>query len=452
MTTLASLASRLQTLFGDDAQAAAAETDLIERRRKLTAEALATGLVFAWLQHPNASYVQLQSFVAAAGSTVCPSSLCERFTESLAAFFLVLLKRAMAVVLRPRPAAVPLLERFNGVYLDDATQISLPAQLADLWPGSGGDASPAAVKVSARLELCGGSLDLSLGPGKQPDADSPVYAKPLPKGALRLADLGFFNLQRLADESAADVYYISRVTSQVTVWVGEQAVPIWQFLSRCGQDRLDQWLVVGKERLLCRLVAVRCPPEVAARRRQKLYKRCERRGTTPSQAALLLCDWTVFITNVPEKMLSGQEIWVVYRLRWQVELLFKRWKSLGGLSRSRGYKVYRVLTEVYAKLLGAVLTGWLLMMAGGWWPGRSLHQGVVVVQSWGRTLLRALGSVTRLIEELAELSQELRGIAGVQKRRKKPSAFQTVQNPEHDGMAGSPAPSPETAQPVAQPA
>ena len=190
---------------------------------------------------------------------------------------------------------------------------------------------------------------------------------------------------------------------------------------------------------------------MAARRRQKLYKRCCKRGTLPSEAALLLCDWTVFISNVPKEKLGLQQVWVVYRLRWQVELLFKRWKSLGSLGRSVGQKVYRVLSEVYAKLLGAVLRGWLLLLAGGWWLGRSLHQGVVIVQSWGRTLLRALGRLSRLIEELLELSRELRGAVGVQKRKKKPSALQTLQGPEHDGMAASPSPAPETTQPVAQP-
>ena len=80
---------------------------------------------------------------------------------------------------------------------------------------------------------------------------------------------------------------------------------------------------MGAEGVKCRLIAVRCPAEVEARRRQKLYEKCAKRGETPRQAALSLCGWTVFLTNVTEEKLTWREVWVVYRLRWQVELLFK---------------------------------------------------------------------------------------------------------------------------------
>ena len=45
----------------------------------------------------------------------------------------------------------------------------------------------------------------------------------------------------------------------------------------------------------------------------------------------------------------------LYGERWNVELLFKRWKSLGGLGHSQGTKEDRLVVEVYAKLLGALL-------------------------------------------------------------------------------------------------
>src|SRR5439155_387036 len=78
----------------------------------------------------------------------------------------------------------------------------------------------------------------------------------------------------------------------------------------------------------CRLTARRCPPEVAARRRQKLraYTR-SKKGREPSARQLVLCDWLVLATNVPADRLTAVELWVVYRCRWQVELLFKRGKQ-----------------------------------------------------------------------------------------------------------------------------
>lgn len=51
------------------------------------------------------------------------------------------------------------------------------------------------------------------------------------------------------------------------------------------------------------------------------------RQAEPSGRQLALCDWLVLATNVPASRLSGVQLWVVYRCRWQVELLWKRCKS-----------------------------------------------------------------------------------------------------------------------------
>jgi IS4 transposase len=88
--------------------------------------------------------------------------------------------------------------------------------------------------------------------------------------------------------------------------------------------------LLGKtDPLACRLITRRCPPQIAALRRRRCHTRAQKAGrgnTTPLQLAS--CDWQVWATNVPPSVLSVSELDAVYRCRWQIELFFKRAKSL----------------------------------------------------------------------------------------------------------------------------
>ena len=437
--TLAGIASRLQTVFLTLPEQAAAKAGLIQRRRKFTPIAFALGLTLAWLQRPAATYPRLLGFLAAAGVSVSASALCQRFTPELADFFLELLRQATRLALQPSPAQLPLLQRFTAVLIHDSTTVGLPASLAAMWPGCGGSAGcgAATLKISSCLELLSGALDLSFEPGKQHDNDSPLLMRTPAKGSLVLNDLGYFDLGRFAAWSSAGVFWITRATARVGLIVGGEYLPLWCYLERLRQEGavyVEEWLTVGELGLKCRLIAVRCPAEVEARRRQKLYEKCGKRGKTPKEAALVLCGWTVFLTNVPQEKLTWREVWVVYRLRWQVELLFKRWKSLGGLGHSQGTKEWRLVVEVYAKLLGALMRQWLTMTTGqGWRLGCSLYKMESVIQDWGLALLRAVGNFDELVRLLAALGEVLRNPPGVDRRKRKPAAFQTLQKPDADG-------------------
>ena len=89
------------------------------------------------------------------------------------------------------------------------------------------------------------------------------------------------------------------------------------------------------------------------RRRQRARADARRKGRTVSDRHLALLAWNVFISNVPATMLSAQQVAQLYPVRWQVELVFKLWKSESPWIGSRCRE--RVLCELYAKLIAAVL-------------------------------------------------------------------------------------------------
>jgi hypothetical protein len=438
--TLTGLTALLQQLFFDFAADCSELVGLIERERQLSAGSFAQGLVFAWMQHPNASTSQLASFVSAAGSPISGPGLCQRFTQSACDFFLALLQSAVSASLAAaNTATAPLLDRFNGVYLLDSTQFVLPACLAQLWPSTGGDNCHAGIKCMVLLEFCSGLLKLELKPAKDADTTFATARQPLPAGALRLADLGFFDLDLLKGYHLDGTYYITRAQPHTMLTVGARRCQLWQYLSSSDESRIDEWVQLGQEgELPCRMVAWRCPPEVTARRRQKAKEQARKRGRELSKRVWLMCAWTVLFTNVPAEKLTANEVWVVYRVRWQVELLFKRWKSLAQVGKSVGKKVHRVLSEVYAKLLGVVVRSWLMLLAAGGWPRKSAWKCFQEVGSWARTLMMELGNSSRLMERLGLLREVLGKLDPVAARKKKAATFQTLEHPENNGPQAAP--------------
>jgi hypothetical protein len=339
-----------------------------------------------------------------------------------------------------RKARIPLLARFNGVYVEDCTVLSLPATLAEQFRGCGGSdetSGKAALRVFVSYELQTGKFqELAIAEARGPDSVvAQAHAPALPAGALRIRDLGFFDRRLLEADASAGVHWISRIPPRITLQTRENgpSLPITTFLAQQGANvhRIDTWLWVGQadgqaQPLRCRLLAVRCPPEVAARRRQKVHESARRKGRTASQERLQMCDWTVLITSVPEDKLSIAEAWELYCARWQVELLFKRWKGLGGLQMSTRLKAERVLCEIYAKLLGMLVAHWFTLIRGGPLEGYSVMKAIREIQHLAGRIADALRRPNGLTERMGEIVALMRRIPKSRTRRKYPSTRQRL--------------------------
>ena len=156
-----------------------------------------------------------------------------------------------------------------------------------------------------------------------------------------------------------------------------------------------------REQVPVRLIALRLPEEVIRRRKQRAKREVERRprskgvqrcgrrpkrgpGRQPRQRAKKRhkvsaskqrqLEWLLVLTNVDGRMLSARQVVALMRLRWQIELFWKLWKQEGKIDTWRSSKPQRILTELYAKLLGLLLEHWVTLE--GCWadPRRSLFK------------------------------------------------------------------------------
>jgi hypothetical protein len=342
MTTVADVTQALQALLTTTADLLARRTGFVQRTSKLTGAAFAQALVFGWLANPQASVEALAQAAAAVGVTISAQGLDQRFTEGAAVFLENLLARAVQTVIAADPVAIPLLERFTAVVLLDSSTVTLPAALALWWPGC--SAGTAALTLPVRYDLCRGQLSgLVVQEGRLSDRGTVLQTAPLPAGALRISDLGFFTLGVFAAMTAQGVYWLSRLVSGTAVYTLDGTR--WDVLDLLtAQDastvELDVTLGVT-QRLPARLRAVRVPEEVANQRRRRLRAEATRRGRTPSAAQRAWCAWTIVVTSVPPTLLSLREALVLLRARWQIELLFKLWKSHGHIDESRSANPWR---------------------------------------------------------------------------------------------------------------
>jgi len=127
---------------------------------------------------------------------------------------------------------------------------------------------------------------------------------------------------------------------------------------RAAPGPMDERLVrlgQGKHQTrACRLVCLHVTAQVAQARRRRFKAHARRQGRTGSRRHLAMCDWTLLITNVPEPWVPLDMVRALYTLRWQIELLFKQFKSILRVHQSATGNVHRLRCELYGKLIAAV--------------------------------------------------------------------------------------------------
>lgn len=319
MKIIYKVGTALQQVFGGIAELAGEASGVICRKRKFTALSLAKTFVLGFLQNPSATDEELAQIAAQCGAQVTPQAIDQRHTPALIKFLEALFRGTARVVVGSDQVLAPILERFTSVNILDSSTITLPDEMKEQFSGCGGSygSGAAAMKLQTEFDLRSGALShVEIEAGRSPDGASTRQDARHDKGSLRITDLGYFNVAVFAAMAAADEYFLSRLQFGTAIGtLGGPAVELLSWLSTQGGKFVDRqiWLAKGHG-LQCRLIAWRLPPEQANRRRQKLRKQTlSKRGQEPIAERLAWCDWTILVTNVPEKMLTPTEAAVLYR-------------------------------------------------------------------------------------------------------------------------------------------
>ncbi|MGJ0428983.1 IS4 family transposase [Methylobacter sp.] len=407
----------------------------MRRSRKITGSNFVKALLFAWTQNHSPSVEGIARAGYSHGLRISAQGLDKRFTPAASDLMRGVLEAAVAqVVTASHEVDIDLLNRFTAVYLADTSTVTLPTELETVWQGVGGsgNASQAAVKIDTCLELKTGQLHLGLLPGRHSDNRSPIAESVYEPGSLRLQDLGYFNLARMKEQDQRGEYWISRLRTRTQVLtLGGDPIDVPAYLhalSKQGIVRHERTVKVGaSEHLNVRWLVWQLPEETAAQRRATMRDRAQKHGRMPRAESLAWCDWQMLITNIEPEKLTQDECFLLYGARWQIELMFKLWKTHGRLGYSHSEKPQRILCELYAKLLSVLVQHWIVLT--GLWrrPHRSLVKGCQMIKEQSARLAHCIDDFDVLVELLEELADRFEQGCSLNARKKKPNTSQQLE-------------------------
>lgn len=165
---------------------------------------------------------------------------------------------------------------------------------------------------------------------------------PVVPGEIRIADRAYLQPDRMAVIMEAGADLVIRSGWKSARWLDAEEAP-FDIIAALREDTarglIDRPIRVGRKEgpaLELRLIALKKSPEAAEAARCTARKQARRGGHQISKATLVAAEWVILITSLKPNAFSAADVLALYRLRWRIELAFKRLKSLIGLKAPPG--------------------------------------------------------------------------------------------------------------------
>jgi hypothetical protein len=183
-------------------------------------------------------------------------------------------------------------------------------------------------------------------------------------GDIVVADSGYGFRRNVATARRAQADVVLRITYSgfplarttgapldIPAWIHNGRGDYRQIRARCRHDGQD---------IPVRLLALRLPPAAAQAARQRVLRGGQKHQRPTRAVTVAMAEWVFLVTTLDEVSWPAAAVRRLYRARWQVELLFKRWKSLLQLEDLRVRQQEAVEAVLRLKLLA-----WLLQAEVG---------------------------------------------------------------------------------------
>lgn len=405
--------------------------------------------LFSALGQSSALNLTLNAQAAVLSQPVSRQAIDQRYNRAASAFFKAAFQNALAQSLiwkTDSPMVRGIQQCFKAVRIFDSTQCHCADALAKIFPASGGGGGPAGLKMLLSYEYATGQLHpLELLPANSSDQGlAEQAAQQVGPGELGLFDKGFYKAHALGSIQ-------ERGGSFVIPW--PHGVKVYEF-DAAGQRKPEplnvaaalqastqpcvEWngVELGQSSTSrlgpLRLVAYRLPEENASRRRAQLREKYRTKGRQPTAQALELAGWLILLTNAAAALLPTRALSYVYRVRWQIELVFKQCKGVLRLDVLPSQNEHRVRCEVWARLLTALLTFLWYQHTNAaclQWHGREISFAKVarLLQQEGHTLASMLFTRRERSEiEFRRLWNKLLKLARKERQPSRPTTWENL--------------------------
>ena len=182
----------------------------------------------------------------------------------------------------------------------------------------------------------------------------------IPAGCLALGDRGYAQRQGVASVLKGQGHVLVRLPSQSFPLETTEGAPLGllERLETLNGQRIGDWAVQFRHDGVCypvRLIALRKTRAAAEQEQKRLRAEAKRKGRKPSDGSMRAAHFVAVITDLPPEVLPANEALELYRLRWQIEMFFKRLKGLLHLDHLRAKDPALAAAYLYAKILGALI-------------------------------------------------------------------------------------------------
>ena len=272
-----------------------------------------------------------------------------------------------------------LLDNFLKVHLLDSTYIPLPDNLSDVWSGYGGDGSKAGMKLQLMIEYKSGEYErIVTTDGVTSDQRyMGQVVKLIGSNELSIYDLGYSKQEYMIDISQKESYFVSRFNHQMNLYKSvtddvtrEKVFKRFDLemelrkleVNNVHKEILHEyelWFSSSGKALKIRLIVESVPKSIVEQRIKKAKRKAGKKSRKPSPKYLYLQNWNLYITNIEQEKIVSKNIILLYKIRWQVEIVFKTWKSYHGLEHIRGKRKARIECFMYGRLIMIVIMSFL---------------------------------------------------------------------------------------------
>jgi hypothetical protein len=351
-------------------EVAARETKFVQRQRVITGTSVFWALIIT-LGAKSTQYISdvLRTLNAREGWTIRYKPFWNRlakaaFARFMKAMFERLCRDLVTEVLRAEKGTEA--SFFSDVLIDDGSSFAVADGLKKVFPGRFTKVKPAAVELHAHMSLKSDQfVSVALAPDKEAERQFLPSPESLPARSLSLRDRGYIDLdyfEALEARENGPAYLACRTNDKINPiveeihgastrfakkWRGQKLQQLPKSFLRRGADLTVSWPRSGGKSLRLRLVIHYREPRISRMREKKTLTAKERRYVAKNQ-------WAFLLTNLPERF-SADAILRLYRLRWQVELAFKEWKSYANLHALQSEHPSIVEGFIWASLCAALI-------------------------------------------------------------------------------------------------
>jgi hypothetical protein len=304
------------------------------------------------------------------GIKIRKQSLQERFNESASNYMKKMVEHALSKKLGLDRKIIK--SQFGRIVINDSTVFQLPGEYSDKYKGSGGGASKAGIKNQYCYDLLSQEIiDITVQEATVPDCKYDL--QDIRANDLRIEDLGYFKVEKFGIIEKSKAYFLSRLKFGINIYTLEKEqykrLDLLKVVDKMKEGEIKgiQVYLGEKEKFPTRLTLEKVPEQLANEKRRKLTtdKQNKRKGI--SKERLIFCDVNAFITNCSQEQLPDHLLRKCYSLRWQVEIIFKAWKSFFKIDKVNQMKIERFECFHYGCLMLIIASTNLLRYFKQWY-------------------------------------------------------------------------------------